>query len=98
MTPSKSLAPQTITLLLLLAVFHPASAAPGDLDLSFDPGSGVNGAVNTVALQPDGKIVVGGSFSTVKGLSRTNVARLQADGSGDSGFDLTPGLVGPVNS
>jgi uncharacterized delta-60 repeat protein len=60
--------------------------AAGDVDLSFDPGSGVNGTVNAVAVQPDGKVIIGGEFTTVKGLVRTNLARLNADGSGDSSF------------
>src|SRR5947208_2170517 len=66
--------------------FH-SRGAPGDVDLSFDPGSGVNGTVNAVALQPDGKVIIGGEFTTVKGLERFKVARLNADGSGDSSFN-----------
>jgi uncharacterized delta-60 repeat protein len=81
-----SLLPQLNTL-----CFH-AHGAAGDVDLSFDPGSGVNGTVNAVALQPDGKVVIGGTFTTVKGLARTNLARLNADGSGDSSF--APGAYG----
>jgi hypothetical protein len=48
---------RALSLLLLLgALSNDSSAAPGDVDLSFDPGSGVtglNGAVRTVAVQPD---------------------------------------------
>ena len=66
--------------------FHSRGAA-GDVDLSFDPGSGVNGYVNTVVVQPDGKIIIAGQFTTVKGLARSKVARLNADGSGDSSFN-----------
>src|SRR5438067_2254790 len=65
--------------------------AAGDVDLSFDPGSGVNGTVNAVAVQSDGKVIIGGTFTTVKGLIRTNLARLNADGSGDRSFN--PGTV-----
>ena len=64
-----------------------AHAAAGDVDLSFDPGSGVNGFVWAVVAQPDGKVIIGGNFTTVKGLARTNLARLNADGSGDPTFD-----------
>src|SRR5437867_3316898 len=74
-------------LLLIAALAHTSSAAPGDVDLSFDPGSGVNGPVSAVAVQPDGKVIIGGNFTTVKGLQRFKVARLNADGSGDSSFD-----------
>jgi uncharacterized delta-60 repeat protein len=75
----------TFVLQLSTLCFH-AHAAPGDVDLSFDPGSGVDGTVRAVALQSDGKLIVGGRFRTVKGLMRTGVARLNADGSGDSSF------------
>ena len=41
-------------------------------------------------VQPDGKVIIGGRFTTVKGLARTNLARLNADGSGDSTFTAAP--------
>ncbi len=66
--------------------FHSRGAA-GDVDLSFDPGSGVNGTVNAIAVQPDGKVLIGGEFTTVNGLARFKVARLNPDGSGDSSFN-----------
>jgi uncharacterized delta-60 repeat protein len=76
------------SLLLQLSTlcFHSHGAA-GDVDLSFDPGSGVNGTVRSIAVQPDGKVIIGGGFTLVKGLSRTGVARLNADGSGDPSFN-----------
>ena len=88
---NKSLLPRARTLvsallLQLAALCFRAHAAPGDVDLSFDPGSGVNGTVHAVVVQPDGKVIIGGEFTTVKGLMRTNLARLNADGSGDSTF------------
>jgi uncharacterized delta-60 repeat protein len=69
-----------------------SSAAPGEVDLSFDTGSGVNGGVKAMAIQPDGRLIIGGEFTRVKGLARTSLARLNADGSGDASF--TP--VNPV--
>src|SRR5262249_15352254 len=77
---------------LLLAVR--SSGAPGDLDTSFAPGSGLNNTVAAVALQPDGKVLIGGFFTTVKGFVRSEIARLNADGSGDSSFDPGKGIVG----
>ena len=53
--------------------FH-ARGAAGDVDLSFDPGSGVNGTVSALAVQPDGKVIIGGEFTTVKGLARQGIA------------------------
>ncbi len=78
-------------LLQLCPLCFEANGAAGDVDLTFDPGSGVNGTVNAVLVQPDGKVIVGGNFTTVKGLARPYIARLNADGSGDSSFaDASP--------
>ena len=77
-----------LSLLLLIGTLgNNSSAAPGDVDLSLDPGSGVNGGVKAMALQPDGKLIVGGSFTTVRGLARQSIARLNPDGSGEPTFD-----------
>src|SRR5436190_8443921 len=76
----------SLLLQLVTLCFHVRGAA-GDVDLSFDPGSGVNGPVNAVVVQPDGKVLIGGTFTTVKGLARPGLARLNADGSGDSSFN-----------
>lgn len=45
-----------------------------------------NGAVATVDVQPDGRILIGGSFTTVNNQSRLRLARLNADGTLDSTF------------
>ena len=45
------------------------------------------GTVDAVLIQADGKIVIGGRFSEVAGQQRQNIARLNADGSLDTGFD-----------
>lgn len=71
--------------------FH-AHGAAGDVDLSFDPGSGVNGAVSAAVLQPDGKVIIAGAFTTVKGLARSRIARLNVDGSGDGSFNAGTNL------
>jgi len=81
----KTILASTLLLQLGTFCFH-ADGAAGDVDLSFDPGSGVNGSVSAVAVQPDGKVIIAGDFTTVKGLSRPGIARLNADGSGDSSF------------
>ena len=71
-------------------------AAPGDVDLSFDAGSTVNGAVNAMALQADGKVLIGGDFTTVHGMMRGVLARLKEDGSTDPTF--LSGLEGITNA
>lgn len=65
--------------------------ADGSLDVSFDPGSSVSGeytaSVNAVAVQPDGKVVVGGDFIRMQGMPHAGVARLNPDGSLDASFN-----------
>jgi uncharacterized delta-60 repeat protein len=89
----KTIGIQTMALALAglaLSLNLPSNAAPGDVDLSFDPGSGVDGGVSAIVVQPDGRFIIGGSFSTVKGLVRRGIARLHADGSADRSFN--PGM------
>jgi uncharacterized delta-60 repeat protein len=65
--------------------------ADGTLDTSFNPGSGANWGVTCVALQPDGKILIGGEFTSYNGKARKCIARLNANGSLDPSFDPGPG-------
>lgn len=46
-----------------------------------------NYGIYTTALQPNGQIVVGGFFTNLAGVSRTNLARVNATGSVDSTFN-----------
>ncbi|RKX35169.1 MAG: hypothetical protein DRP71_04655 [Verrucomicrobia bacterium] len=68
----------------------------GTLDSGFDPN--FDGTVTALALQPDGRIVVGGRFTTVdpnrtgNHVVRNGIARLNVDGTLDTGFD--PNLGG----
>jgi uncharacterized delta-60 repeat protein len=70
--------------------------ADGTLDRDFDPGAdgGVGGGVGALAVQSDGKIVVGGSFTSLAGQTRSCLARLNPNGTRDSGFDPWIGSVG----
>src|SRR6266702_5739664 len=58
--------------------------ADGTLDTSFNPSAGgrpfVNASVYSLAVQADGRILVGGGFSTLGGQSRTNIGRLNDAG------------------
>ncbi len=60
--------------------------ANGTLDASFDPGTGANQRVEAIVLQPDGKILIGGVFQNFNGAGRNRIARLNANGTVDTGF------------
>lgn len=64
----------------------------GSLDPGFDMGTGPNNFVSACAIQPDGKLIIGGDFSTINGENHSHIARLNADGSTDQGF------IGSVSS
>lgn len=64
----------------------------GTLDTTFNPGTGASGTIASVGVQTDGKIVIGGNFTTFNGTARNRIARVMADGTLDTAFD--PG-VGP---
>ena len=73
--------------------------ADGNLDTTFNPGA--NGEIYSLALQADGKILVGGNFSMLGGggtgeSARSRIARLNANGSLDTSFD--PGANGIVQA
>ncbi len=63
----------------------------GSLDASFQTSPGVNGAVYSILVQRDGKLIIGGDFTQVQGVARPNVARLNADGSVDPTFNAGSG-------
>ncbi len=48
--------------------------ADGSVDAGFNPDA--NGAVAGLAVQPDGKVLVGGAFTSVGGQPRNNIALL----------------------
>jgi uncharacterized delta-60 repeat protein len=71
--------------------------ADGTLDLgNFNPGSGASGTVRGIALQPDGKIIIGGFFTTINGISRNRLARLNSNGSLDTAFNPVAGANAEV--
>ena len=65
----------------------------GSVDQSFDIGSGFDGTINDIAVQSDGKIIVGGIFQNYNGSVRQRIARINTNGSLDQTFDVgSPGL------
>ncbi len=64
----------------------------GSVDPGFNAGIEADGAILALALQPDGKILIGGQFARINGRSRPGIARLQADGNLDDSFDPGSGF------
>ena len=63
----------------------------GEIDNTFNIGSGFNGQVYTIAAQVDKKVIVGGSFTSYNGAPATRIIRLLQDGSRDAAFNFGSG-------
>ncbi len=79
-----------LPLLFLTAQVQAQSALDG-----FDPNA--NGIVRVIVVQPDGKILLGGDFTTLSpnggpAVTRNHLARLNPDGTLDMAFDPNPNL------
>jgi len=59
----------------------------GVSDNTFVTTGGANGPVATLAFQPDGKILIGGLFTTLRGMARNRIGRLNGEGTLDAGFN-----------
>lgn len=73
--------------------------ANGVLDLTFDPGTGPDGSVNCMAVQTDGRLVIGGrffSYNSDEGFTHAFLARIASNGSLDTLFSNTIN-IGPLN-
>jgi hypothetical protein len=71
----------------------------GTIDGTFNPGTGGNGIIQSIVYQPDGKVLIGGSFDNYNGTARNGIARVNADGSLDGSFNPGTGVDnGVVNS
>ncbi|MDZ7319978.1 MAG: cohesin domain-containing protein [candidate division KSB1 bacterium] len=77
----------------LEAFYNGAWHAVGTIDSSingnFKPGMGAGGVIFSTLAQPDGRILIGGNFTTVNGIPRRSIARLNRNGTLDTQF--TPG-------
>ena len=54
------------------------------------------GIVRAIAVQPDGKVVLGGTFTSLNGVARTNIGRVNADGTLDTTWN--PGANDDVSA
>jgi len=63
----------------------------GVLDADFNVGTGVNNTVCTTSIQSDGRVIIGGFFSSYSGTARNNIARLHSNGVLDTDFNIGTG-------
>lgn len=70
----------------------------GTVDTSFSVGAGANTVVAAVAMQPDGKILVGGQFTTFSGSSVNRLVRVNSNGTRDLTFNVGTGFDNPIQT
>lgn len=70
----------------------------GTFDSGFNIGSGFNGLVRTILIQPDDKILVGGDFTDFNGNARNRIVRLNSNGTLDTTFNIGTGFDGSVHT
>jgi len=73
-------------------------SADGTLDTTFTTGTGADSSVPTIALQADGKILVGGYFANWNGVAAGRIVRLNADGTLDTTFTTGTGADGGIST
>ena len=86
---------QSVTFIFAVAIcfaLAPAISAAGVND-GFDPNA--NGAVNSVVIRPDFRVMVAGGFTTISGGTRTRLAAIYANGVLDAAF-ADPNVNGNV--
>jgi len=77
-----------------LPFYPPVSSVSADS--TFNPGTGFNGEVKKTIVQPDGKIVCAGFFTSYDGNTANYIIRLNSDGSVDNTFNSGTGFDSAV--
>lgn len=70
--------------------------ADGSLDPEFRFEAGASHAVHALLALPEGRVVLGGSFTNVQGVIAQRLARVLPNGDADATFDTRVGPNGPV--
>ena len=90
---------KTVSTAFIFLLSSAAFAQQGANDPTFNPntgsGTGASSSVFASAILPDGKIIICGDFFVYNGVSRNRIARLNANGSLDVGFDPGTGAGSP---
>lgn len=71
---------------------------PGSVDFEFNPGQGANDTVLTLALQPDGRVLLGGRFTELDQVTLNRIARVHDDGYLDTFFNPGEGFNNTVRA
>ncbi len=71
--------------------------ADGTSDTTFNTNGGSNAAIRAMVLQSDGKIIIGGAFTSFGGQNVNRIIRLNSNGTIDNSFSLSTVLGGQVN-
>lgn len=66
--------------------------ADGTRDMWFNVIGTFNGTISAMELQQDGKVVVGGSFTSFSGVTTNHLIRFNSDGTRDNTFQIGSGL------
>ncbi len=69
----------------------------GRRDLASSGATALDAAVRAIALQPDGKAIIGGDFTTASG-GRSRIARMRVDGFADTTFNIDTGTNARVSA
>jgi uncharacterized repeat protein (TIGR01451 family)/uncharacterized delta-60 repeat protein len=74
----------------------------GTLDTNFTAFDGIssdiNGSIRVLVVQPDGRILIGGLFTTINGSNFNYIARLNSDGTTDTNFTVGVGCNNNVQA
>jgi uncharacterized delta-60 repeat protein len=64
-----------------------------DETFTTNTGTAFNSSVDSIAIQPDGKIIIGGGFTTFNGVTVNRIVRLNSDGTIDTTFATNTGTA-----
>ena len=88
--------------ILLAGIFNPTNAnnshkilklnEDGSIEESFYIGANIDNYVYSIDEQSDGKIIVGGDFKKVDGISKVGIIRINIEGSIDNSFNSNNSL------
>ena len=85
-----------LVFLTIVACLTHTEAQLSVIDHSFKVGSGTDAAVESLIVQQDGRVLVGGDFTVINAHSNSFLARLNADGSLDNSFNPPSSTDGNV--